>query len=365
MTLCHVELRESLAPVAIAAGIVGLVAVLVGLVFWTGPVGMNLLQLVPAAAFSIVIGVLFRRVGRRTGPQQQVRMLTWTLVGVVTLGVIGIWYPLVGRIDPRGVPLVFGVTTAMLGGGALGAVIGRYDVGVRTHAAAKREAVAREREAYALLNQVLRHDIANDLSIAGGHADLLDEYVDEDGSRHIDAIQTATSRMTETVDQVRELTASLSEASDLRRVRLGPVLERQLEHARAAHPEATFEYDGADAGTVLADDLLGPSVTNLLNNAVQHSDRESPVVRIEVTNDGDRTRVTVADDGPGIPPSRREEVFKPGFRGPNSDGTGMGMFLVRTVVSRYGGSVEIADVDPRGTAVVLSLPRTPAGATLG
>jgi signal transduction histidine kinase len=97
---------------------------------------------------------------------------------------------------------------------------------------------------------------------------------------------------------------------------------------------------------------------NLLNNAVQHSDRETPAV--EVTADmtrGDHTAIVrIADDGPGIAPGRREAVFGKEEKGIESQGTGLGLYLVQSLVEQYGGEVWIEDNEPRGTVVVVELP---------
>jgi signal transduction histidine kinase len=64
----------------------------------------------------------------------------------------------------------------------------------------------------------------------------------------------------------------------------------------------------------------------------------------------------VADDGPGIPDGKKEEVLMPTESG---DG-GLGLYLTRTVVEGYGGSVDIEDNEPRGAVVMLHLPRAEA-----
>jgi signal transduction histidine kinase len=73
--------------------------------------------------------------------------------------------------------------------------------------------------------------------------------------------------------------------------------------------------------------------------------------------EGDGVVVEVADDGPGIPTSVREALFQEGARGPESAGTGLGLYLVHTLVTRYGGTVSAHDNQPRGTVVRVELPR--------
>jgi signal transduction histidine kinase len=103
--------------------------------------------------------------------------------------------------------------------------------------------------------------------------------------------------------------------------------------------------------------MLRSVFRNLLNNAVQHSDRDEPtvVVSAETEAGGDWVVVRVADDGPGIPADRKETVFGKGEKGLESEGTGLGLYLVYTLVDHYGGSVWIEDNDPRGSVFVVRL----------
>jgi len=73
-------------------------------------------------------------------------------------------------------------------------------------------------------------------------------------------------------------------------------------------------------------------------------------------SDDDHVTIRIADNGPGIPDERKERVFGRGEQGLESAGTGVGLYLVDTLVERYGGSVRIEDNTPCGAVVVLTLP---------
>ncbi|ESP89966.1 signal-transducing histidine kinase [Candidatus Halobonum tyrrellensis G22] len=111
-----------------------------------------------------------------------------------------------------------------------------------------------------------------------------------------------------------------------------------------------------------ANGMLGSVFRNLLNNAVQHNDADDPLVVVDVGLDGDRVTVRVADNGPGVPDDRKMEVFGKNEKGIDSSGTGVGLYLVHTLVSEYGGSVRIEDNDPRGAVFVVRLRRAGRGA---
>lgn len=95
-------------------------------------------------------------------------------------------------------------------------------------------------------------------------------------------------------------------------------------------------------------------LANLINNAVQASKKGGRVV-VDVTTQQGFCRLSVADEGVGIPASQREQVFLPYYsRSPK--GTGLGLAIVKRIVEDHGGTVGIAANEPRGTRFMISLP---------
>jgi len=64
-------------------------------------------------------------------------------------------------------------------------------------------------------------------------------------------------------------------------------------------------------------------------------------VELSVEERADSVRLRVADNGPGVEPERQESIFGKGEKGLESDGTGIGLYLVHTLVASYGGEVWI------------------------
>ena len=128
------------------------------------------------------------------------------------------------------------------------------------------------------------------------------------------------------------------------------VLDREVREAESSYPDATIRTRGnVPLVEVVANDMLRSVFRNLLNNAVQHHDGDEPTVEVSAEVEDDWVLVQVADDGPGIDPDRRETVFGKGEKGLESEGTGLGLYLVYTLVDHYGGSVWIEDNEPRGS----------------
>ena len=82
---------------------------------------------------------------------------------------------------------------------------------------------------------------------------------------------------------------------------------------------------------------------------------------VEARNDGQRIRLTVEDDGPGVDPSHREVMLQRGRRLDESvAGHGFGLAIVHEVVELYGGGLDLSDRSPHGLKATLLLPRAAA-----
>ena len=131
-------------------------------------------------------------------------------------------------------------------------------------------------------------------------------------------------------------------------------------------PEA-LNYDeslNGSAARVAGDvDDLRAAVSNLLDNAIKYSDQEV-VVSVEVSNvDEKHVAVRIADRGIGIPRAQLKRIFKRFYRAPGLvmarvKGTGLGLFIVHSIVERHGGRVfaESPGVG-QGSTFTIQLPR--------
>lgn len=133
-----------------------------------------------------------------------------------------------------------------------------------------------------------------------------------------------------------------------------PVLDRIVESVRAGTSRTITVRHGQAAATAFADpDKFVQVATNLVDNAVRHGDGEITVV----TEPGPMgVRITVDDQGSGIPEELRARVFtkfwKHGVRG----GSGLGMYIVNGLVRAHGGELTIADAPGGGARIVLDWP---------
>lgn len=122
---------------------------------------------------------------------------------------------------------------------------------------------------------------------------------------------------------------------------------------------------GPPNAAVLADeDRLAQVVTNLLSNAVKFSPRDG-VVRVSASALDRRYRISVSDEGEGIPEAFRERIFSKFAQADNSDsrqkgGTGLGLSIVREIVTRIGGNISFESRVGQGATFHVDLPAADA-----
>jgi signal transduction histidine kinase len=125
----------------------------------------------------------------------------------------------------------------------------------------------------------------------------------------------------------------------------------------AAHAVPIETSIPKDAVVVAGDrSKLTRVVANLLSNAIKHAGGRP--VRVVLESSADGARITVHDDGAGVPDEHREAVFDRFTRVPGTqdDGAGLGLAIVREFVVRHGGTVMCESAPGRGTSFVVDLP---------
>ena len=183
---------------------------------------------------------------------------------------------------------------------------------------------------------VVSHDLRNPLEVARGRTELAREECDSD---HLAAVERAHDRMTALIDDRRTLAREGDPVTDAEPVDLGRVVGSCWRTVDTV--DATLRNEAE--GMILADEgRLRQLLENLIRNAIEHGG-EGVSVTVGTLPDG----FYVADDGPGIDPDRREEVFDAGHSTSQS-GTGFGLRIVEQVADAHGWSVRAVESEAGG-----------------
>lgn len=210
-----------------------------------------------------------------------------------------------------------------------------------------------------LLNRITRHDIRNEMNIIDGWTKQLADHTDAAGDQIRQRILDSSQHVVDLTKAVREFVETLQTGGDpeLEAVDLKSVVTDELTKRRTTFEHAEFVIDGEIPRVdVRTNDLLASVFRNLLNNAVQHNDSDIPRVEIAIRTRDETVIITITDNGPGIPPDQREAVLGRTEQGLDHPAAGLGLYLVNTLVTQYGGAVQISDADLGGASIEVELP---------
>lgn len=216
-----------------------------------------------------------------------------------------------------------------------------------------------QRERLGVLNRVLRHNLRNDLSVILLYLENAAHQTDDE--RIADTLRKAERKGTElvgTAETAREIEETISAGTEAATpFDLERLLEKIARETEAAYEGASISVD-CDAGTVaISERVLASIVGELVENAVIHTERESPSVTIEATREDGRLTIDVVDDGPGIPDHELASL-RAGDESSLEHGSGLGLWLVKWGSIQLGGDVAF-DATADGTTATLTVPVAP------
>jgi len=196
-----------------------------------------------------------------------------------------------------------------------------------------------ERDRLEEFASVVSHDLRNPLSVATGYLELArDEPTDD----HFDRIGRALDQMDDLLDDLLQLARHGEAIGETEPVDLQTVVRDAW--GMVETDDATLRLDG-DLGTAEVDSArIVELFSNLFSNSVEHGGEEGDVT-VRVTRDGNR--VSVSDDGPGIPVDIRNEVLDRGVSTDDS-GTGFGLAIVDEIADAHGWTVEVDESESGG-----------------
>ena len=212
------------------------------------------------------------------------------------------------------------------------------------------------------------HELRTPVTVISTHAETLLDSALEDpvhARRFVDGIARHAQRLTRLVADLLDL--SRIEAGrrtfEATAVDVGAIAQAATAglagSADSEEVEVTLEIPpGLE---VHADpDALDQVLMNLLGNAIKYTPAGGTVT-VRATADGDRVRLEIIDDGPGVPPEHQERLFERFYRvdkGRSRDdgGTGLGLSIVKHLVEGLGGTVGYEARDPRGSIFWVELP---------
>jgi PAS domain S-box-containing protein len=217
-----------------------------------------------------------------------------------------------------------------------------------------------QRRTLRVMQRVMRHNMRNDLTKLRGWTEMLQTEADaESRAEYAATIQQILDKWDAMTQKMTEIRQALRRRQGRQaRAEVTDVVENVAATARDDSFGATVKTETpADASRTVSS-KLSIAIEELVKNAVATTDTPTVTVGVSMI-ETDWVEVRVCDDGPGMP-EIEAEVLETGEESPLRHGDGLGLWMVRTVVTQIGGEVSV-DTGDDGTTVSLRVPTEPSG----
>ena len=194
--------------------------------------------------------------------------------------------------------------------------------------------------------------------LAEGLEEELDEVLVEEQRAAFSLLRRRSQRMSRLIEDMLAYARATQQQSAPERVDVGELLQRAVE--LSSIPEGFTITTKGDSGCVRARTTpLLQILNNLISNALKHHDRDHGEIRVQIDLDQTTIRLTVSDDGPGIPEEHRERVFQmfQTLRPRDQvEGSGMGLAMVKRLVELHHADIALENREPRGCTFTVTWP---------
>lgn len=224
------------------------------------------------------------------------------------------------------------------------------------------EARDRAEREHADLIATVAHELRSPLTgIKGFTATLLakwDRFTEDQRRLMLEAVDSDADRLTRLIAELLDVARIDAGRLELRRVPadLSELVRKRVDARVVAGVEGSrFAVDVRDdLPEVWVDlDKMGQVLDNLIENALRHGDG---TITLTVRQDPDGLVLSVADEGPGIPPGKAHRIFGRFWKGSDRGGTGLGLYVVNGIVEGHGGRIALVPPPEGGARFVVVLP---------
>jgi signal transduction histidine kinase len=217
------------------------------------------------------------------------------------------------------------------------------------------------------LSAILAHEIKNPMNSVVINLEVLKSCVSElagttSGSaaekarKYLDAIEAEVHRLDKVIKGFLEF-ANPSTSSKIK-FKINPLLQELValvqNDLRLKQSSIRLELEGDSPCLYGNSDQIKQAILNLVTNALQSFERSGEIVITSRTSN-DRALISVKDNGSGISPAIRDKIFTPYFT-TKAKGSGVGLFIVKRVMTEHNGSVEIYSDEGKGSEFTLNFP---------
>lgn len=215
---------------------------------------------------------------------------------------------------------------------------------------------------------VASHDLKEPLRMIRSYLDLIERRyegeLDEDTDEFISYAIDGAERMRAMIDDLLTYSRAGTDDISVQLVDCNVVLDRVLDSLHISIDEADAEITVGWLPTIEGNpQQLGQLFQNLISNAIAYAGEGLPNIRVAATDEDDEWLFSVSDNGVGIKPEQRTEVFEIFSSGAISQSTGIGLAICQKIVRRHSGRIWVDSEPGVGSTFYFSIPKTVSAAT--
>jgi PAS domain S-box-containing protein len=211
----------------------------------------------------------------------------------------------------------------------------------------------RERQ-LSVMDNLLRHNLRNDLGVIIGNAELIEETVPDAADRAA-VIRRTGEALLDSAEKQRGVINALTRSPTIHTLDLTAVVATSVDAVCDRYPAARITVSAPETAPVCGIDELEAAVVELLENAVTHNETAQPPVEITVSVD-DAVTLTIEDDGVAIPSMEASVLTGDHEMSALYHSSGLGFWLVYWVVELSEGSIAVEAREAGGNRIRVRLP---------
>ncbi len=193
-----------------------------------------------------------------------------------------------------------------------------------------------------LINKIVRHDILNDLQIVQGFLET--EYKGDKNIYH--KLMKRIEKIVRLMKRAKDLEHLASINEEFKEYDMKEVVENVAK-------EYDIEINIHGNCKIKADDAIYSVIDNIIMNAILHGKASQIDVMIEKNEEG--CTIKIADNGKGIPDEIKSRIFDEKFSYGKSRGSGLGLYIVKKMIEKYGWEIEVRDNKPKGAMFIIKV----------
>jgi len=196
-------------------------------------------------------------------------------------------------------------------------------------------------DALRLLNKILRHDILNNLMVISANIEMIESKDKDRINKAFDFIDKSAKL----INRMKELESLVSRGFELKSYDAKSILKEISKNYSDIKINIKGNCD------VLADEALNSVFDNIIRNAIIHGGTNK--IDIKISSGKSYCEIKFIDYGIGMPNNMKNRIFEEGFAYGDNKGTGLGLYIAKKTLERYGATIKVEDNLPKGAVFIL------------